>query len=238
MKPPGHGPLLRLVALAATAMLVVMTASAKPPPAPLSGKARPVIEQFLEAQTAGLPGKVTVRIDTPPSGALPACDALEPFLPSGARLWGRVSVGVRCMASPPWTRYVPAYIAVMGPYYVAARQIDFGEALTPADVAVREGDLTTLPGSVIVDAAQLDGMTASNRIATGAPLRSELLRGAVRVQQGQDVKVVTRGAGFVVSAEGKAMTTAAVGAVIQVKMQGGQLISGKVAANGMIERSN
>lgn len=238
MKTPRHRSLLRLVAIALPVVLVTMTALAKTLPAPLSGNARPMIERFLVNQTAGLPGKVIIRIDTPLSGELPPCDALEPFLPSGARLWGRVSVGLRCIAGQPWTRYVPAYIAVMGPYYVAARQIDFGEALMPADVAVREGDLTTLPGSVVVDAAQLDGMTVSNRIASGAPIRSELLRGAVLVKQGQYVKVVTRGAGFVVSTEGKAMTNAAVGAIIQVKMQGGQLISGKVAPNGIIERSN
>src|SRR5665647_3850822 len=78
------------------------------------------------------------------SGALPPCEALEPFLPSGARLWGRVSVGVRCSTNQPCTRYVPAYIAVVGTYYVAARPINAGQALTLADAAVREGDLTTL----------------------------------------------------------------------------------------------
>ena len=170
MRTPRHRSLLRLLALTVPMVLANMAAHAKPLPAPLSGSARPTIERFLVNQTAGLPGKVSIRIDTPLSGALPPCEALEPFLPSGTRLWGRVSVGLRCTANPPWTRFVPAYIAVVGNYYVAARQIDFGQALTPADVAVREADLTTLPGSVVVDPAQLNGMTASNRIALGAPV--------------------------------------------------------------------
>lgn len=236
--------LIRRLALALPLVMATLMALTTPArgatsqPAPLSGSARPVIEHFLLSQTAGLPGKVGITIDMPMSGALPPCEALEPFLPSGARLWGRVSVGVRCNAKQPWTRYIPAYIAVVGTYYVAARQINMGQTLTLADTIAREGDLTTLPNGVIVDPAQLNGVTASNNIASGAPLRRELLRSVVLVQQGQAVKVVTQGAGFVVSAEGKAMSQAAAGAIIQVKMQGGQLLSGVVRPDGIVERAN
>jgi len=206
-------------------------------PAPLGGSARAVIEQFLTNQTAGLPGKVSITINTPMSGPLPACELLEPFLPAGARLWGRVSVGVRCRSDQPWTRYVPAYIAVVGSYHVAARAIVAGQALVPADISLREGDLAALPAGVVTDPSQLVGMTASNSMAAGAPIRRELLRGLVAVHQGQSLKVISRGNGFVVSSEGKAMTNAALGAMIQVKMQGGQLLSGIVRPNGIVERS-
>ncbi len=135
----------------------------------------------------------------------------SPFLPGGARLWGRVSVGVRCNTGQPWTRYVPAYVAVHGNYYVAARPLSAGQVLTPADATVREGDLTALPRGVVVDAAQFDGVTALNSIASGAPLRRESLRAAIAVQQGQNVRLRARGAGFTVSTEGKAMASAAAG---------------------------
>lgn len=211
--------------------------------AELSGNAKPVIEQFLLTQTGGLPGKVSIRIDTPMSGALPACDALEAFLPNGARVWGRVSVGLRCRggnngdgsATPVWTRYVPAYVAVVANYYVAGRPINAGDTLNAADIALREGDLTTLPRGVITNPQQASGMVASNRIALGAPLRLELLRGATVIQQGQNVKVQSQGSGFVVSTEGRAMTNAAAGATIQVKTQAGQILSGIVRADGSVE---
>jgi flagellar basal body P-ring formation protein FlgA len=234
-------PLSRtLLSLVAPALWGVLAAIAMPARSatPLSGGVGPVIEHFLLTQTAGLPGKVSITIDTPRLDALPPCEAPEAFLPSGVRPWGRVSVGVRCNESPPWTRYVAAHVALVASYYVAARPIAAGQALTPADVAVREGDLSTLPTSLVVDPAQLSGVVASNRIASGAPIRRELLRGVVLVQQGQSVKLVTRGAGFVASAEGKAMTDAASGAVIQVKIQGGQLLSGIVQPDGSVERNN
>lgn len=241
MKKPTRSALRRRIAMI---LLIQLTAAAltqpvhSAAPAPLSGSAHPIIEQFLLQQTAGLPGKVSIAIDTPRSGALPSCDVLEPFLPPGARLWGRISVGVRCNTSQPWTRYVPAHIKVVGTYYAAARHIEAGQTLTPADAEAREGDLTTLPGGVVVDPAQLSGVIASNRIASGSPIRRELLRGASIVRQGQNIKVVTQGAGFVVSTEGKAMTDAAVGVLIQVKMQGGQVLSGIVRPGGVVERSN
>jgi flagella basal body P-ring formation protein FlgA len=213
--------------------------------AELSGYAKPVIEQFLLAQTSGLPGKVSIRIDTPMSGALPACDALEPFLPNGARLWGRASVGLRCngdksgdAATPSWTRYIPVYVAVVANYYVAARPINAGETLNAADIEVRQGDLSALPRGVITNPQQAAGMIASNRIALGAPLRLELLRGASVIKQGQNVKVQSQGSGFVVSTEGRAMTNAAAGVTIQVKTQAGQMLSGVARADGSVELPN
>lgn len=236
--PNGRIALGLPITLALVAALAAQVSYAATPPVPMSGNARPVIEQFLISQSAGLPGKVSITVDTPTSGPLPPCDLPEPFLPSGARLWGRVSVGVKCSSNQPWTRYVSAYISVIGPYYVAARPINMGQTLVAADVAVREGDLTTLPGSVVVNPGQLNGMIASNQIASGAPLRRELLRSPVVVKQGQNIKVVSQGTGFVVNAEGKAMADAAIGAVVQVKMQGGYILSGLVRPDGVVERPN
>lgn len=232
---PGQA-VMALAVMLATAAFAPPARSA--PPAPLAGDARPVIEQFLRARSAGLPGKVSITLHTPLAGPLPPCAAVEPFLPAGARLWGRVSVGVRCAESLPWTRYVQAYVAVVGNYYVATRQLEAGETLTPADTALREGDLTALPASIIADPGQLSGVLVLNRIALGAPMRQEFLRAASVVQQGQNVKVVTQGPGFVISTEGRAMSQAAAGALVQVKTQNGQMISGVVRADGVVERAN
>ena len=224
-------------ALLASLAAMAMTASAASP-APLTGPAQPIIERFLLNETAGLPGKVVITIDTPMSGPLPSCDTPKPFLPNGARAWGRLSVGIRCNAEQPWTRYVPAYVAVFANYYAATRTINAGEVLTHKDFAQREGDLAALPRSVVTNPAQLNGMVALNRIASGAPLRLEALRGAIVMKQGQTVKVVTRGDGFMAGTEGKAMTQGVAGAVIQVKTQGGQLVSGTVQGDGSVEVLN
>ena len=50
---------------------------------------RKVAEQYLQAQSAGLPGKVTVKIGAvDPRLSLAACPAPEAFQQPGARPWG------------------------------------------------------------------------------------------------------------------------------------------------------
>ncbi|RZL86338.1 MAG: flagellar basal body P-ring formation protein FlgA [Variovorax sp.] len=201
---------------------------------PQAGDAHAVIRGFLQTQTAGLPGKVEISFGTASADALPPCDALEPFLPAGATAWGRVSVGLRCRGDKPWTRFVQAHVAVQGRYLVAARAIAAGQALGAGDVDERSGDLTRLPPSVLTDAAELHGVVATNRIAAGAPLRRELVRGVVVIRQGQAVQVIAEGAGFVVSTEGRALAQAAVGATVQAKTRDGRLVSGVADEDGRI----
>lgn len=204
------------------------------PNATSNAAADAAIARYLQVQTAGLPGKVTVRLEGRGTAALPACDAPEAFLPPGATPWGRVSVGVRCQTERPWTRYVQVHVAVEGSYFVAARAIESGRPLGAGDFTERTGDLSRLPRTVITSAADLAGVVASNRIAPGAPLRKELVRGVTVIQQGQAVKVVAQGPGFTVSTDAKAMTGATVGAVVQAKTLDGRLVSGIADMQGQI----
>jgi len=193
------------------------------------------IAKYLQVQTAGLPGKVSIRLEGRGTEALPPCDAPQAFLPPGARPWGRVSVGVRCQAERPWTRFVQAHVSVEGSYFVAARAIETGRPLGAGDVTERTGDLTRLPRSLITSAAELVGVVAANRIGPGAPLRKESVRGVTVIQQGQAVKLVAQGEGFVVSTEGKALSGAKVGAVVQAKTLDGRLVSGVANEEGQIQ---
>ncbi|TWD91556.1 flagella basal body P-ring formation protein FlgA [Variovorax beijingensis] len=203
--------------------------------APLAGDARAAVDRLLQAQAAGLPGKVAIRVEAPASDPLPACDALEAFLPRGAAAWGRVSVGLRCHSElKPWTRYVLAHVAVEGRYLVAARNIDTGQALSAGDFTIRDGDLSALPRSVVTDAAELQGVVATNRIAAGAPLRRELMRGVAVIQQGQTIKVVAEGPGYVVSTEARAMTSASAGAAVRARTVDGRMVSGVADGEGQI----
>jgi flagella basal body P-ring formation protein FlgA len=203
--------------------------------APLAGEARAVVDKFLQAQTAGLPGKVGIRVEAPGSGPLPPCEALEAFLPRGATAWGRVSVGLRCHSEQqPWTRFVLAHVAVEGRYFVALQNIDTGKPLGAGDFAARNGDLTALSRSVVTDAAELEGVVAANRIASGAPLRREMVRGVAVIQQGQTVKVVAAGPGYSVSTEARAMTSAGAGSTVRAKTLDGRLVSGVADEEGQI----
>ncbi|RQT19676.1 flagellar basal body P-ring formation chaperone FlgA [Burkholderia contaminans] len=190
---------------------------------------------FLQQQIAGLPGKATATVTTAFPRGLAACTTLEPFMPTGARLWGRTTVGVRCAGERPWTVYLQAKVTVQATYYVAARQIAPGEPLSAADLVARDGDLTVLPLAVITDPAQAIGATALARISAGLPLRQDLLKSAASVSAGQTVRVVAAGPGFTISAEGSVLANAAPGQSVRVRMAAGQIVTAIVKDAGTVE---
>jgi flagella basal body P-ring formation protein FlgA len=61
-----------------------------------------------------------------------------------------------------------------------------------------------------------------------------VVRGVTVIQQGQAVKVVAQGPGFVVSTDARALTGATAGAVVQAKMRDGRLVSGMADMQGQI----
>ncbi|WP_175996584.1 flagellar basal body P-ring formation chaperone FlgA [Burkholderia stabilis] len=215
------------------------TAPAAPPATPPGQQDPETIRRaaltFLQQQIAGLPGKTTATVTTAFPRGLAACTTLEPFLPTGARLWGRTTVGVRCAGERPWTVYLQAKVTVQATYYVAARQIAPGEPLTAADLVARDGDLTVLPLAVITDPAQAVGSTALARISAGLPLRQDMLKSAASVSAGQTVRVVAAGPGFTISAEGSALANAAPGQSVRVRMAAGQIVTAIVKDAGTVE---
>jgi len=225
----------RTVWIALVAAMGPACAFAAAPAADAAGAAGTAIEKYLQVQSAGLPGKVTISLEGRGTAVLPECEAPEVFLPPGVTPWGRISVGVRCQTERPWTRFVQARVSIEGSYFVATHAIDTGRPLGAGDVTERTGDLTRVPRSVITRAAELGGVVSANRIAPGAPIRKELVRGVTVIQQGQAVKVVAQGQGFVISTEGKALSGAKVGAVVQAKTLDGRLISGVADEEGQIQ---
>ncbi|WP_343663104.1 flagellar basal body P-ring formation chaperone FlgA [Paraburkholderia tropica] len=210
-------------------------AAAVPPGQEDGERIRATALAFLQQQSAGLPGKVSITVAQVFPRGLAACAALEPFMPPGARMWGRTTVGVRCVGAKPWTLYVIGRIAINVTYYVAARQINAGEALSAADYLPRDGDLASLPQTIITDPQQANGAVALMRITQGLPLRSDMLRSASSVVIGQTVKVVAVGPNFTISSEGSVLNNAAPGQMVRVRTPNGQIISGVVKDASTVE---
>lgn len=197
------------------------------------------VEQFLQTQTVGLPGKVRINVGKLDSRLnVAACNALEPFLPTGARIWGKSTVGVRCSAPVNWTVYIQADISVTGEYVVSAAPLAQGQLVSMSQLSMVTGDLTRLPNGIITDRNQAIGKTVAMSIPAGTPLRMDTLRVQAAVQQGQNVKIVANGNGFEVSAEGRALTTANAGQSVQIRIFDGRVISGIAKADGIVEVGN
>ena len=197
---------------------------------------RSVAEQYLQAQSAGLPGKVSVTVGALDQRmSLAACAAPEAFQQPGARAFGKTTVGLRCGAPTPWTIYVQAQVSVLTDYVAAAVPLAQGQPIDATQLVMVKGDLGSLPNGVLTDMAQAIGRTSSMSIAAGAPLRADSVKSRPVVQQGQSVRVVSGGANFKVSTEARAIGSAAEGQVVQARTAGGTMISGVARAGGLVE---
>lgn len=196
---------------------------------------RRAVGDFLTRQAKSLPGPAQHDIGRIDASALaPGCKAIAVSAQPGSRAWGRSHVQARCTAGASWSLYVPVEVHVTADYVVSARAVRAGQTLAAADVSTRRGDLAELPVSVLTDPAQAIGQTAAADLPAERPLRADQLRKPVVVRQGQNVRVISSGAGFEVASEGKATGNALAGQVVQVRMPTGQIISGVAQTDGSV----
>lgn len=217
-----------------TAMLAAVAAhAAERPDAALIKRAA---EQFVARETAGLPGRVAYTVGgIDPQLTLPACRAAEPFLPAGGRLWGHTNIGVRCTNPAPWTVFIPVEVRVWTGVVHVARAIAQQQPIAEADLTVLQADLTQLPAGVLTDTRVALGKTLVTTLQPGQPLRSDLLRAPTVIQQNQPVKLLVQGRGFTVSGEGRALTAATDGQLVQVRVQSGLVVSGLARSGATVE---
>ena len=194
------------------------------------------VEAFVQDTLTAQPGEhaVTVsRVD--PRLKLEKCEHLEPYFPSGARLWGNSNVGVRCLAPATWSLYVPVNIKVSNNVLVTVRPIAAGQPIQADDVQLQQRDITTMAGSALTALDQALNKNVAAPVASGTILRLEMLRASNVILQGQTVKLIAQGAGFRVSSEGQAMGNAKAGQVVGVKTRSGQIIKGVAKSEGVVE---
>ena len=179
-------------------------------------------------------GEIVVKAGPLDTSRLAECSRLEAYTPPNVRPLGRSYVGVRCIDSANWNILVPVYIGIIGNYIASTRALSAGQTIQATDISAMTGDLTSLPQDAINAAEDAVGKTLRNSINAGQALRSNQLVSPQIIRRGQNVKVIAKGDGFIIKADGKALNNAAQGDVANVKMQSGRTISGIVQANGTI----
>ena len=198
---------------------------------------RTAAEEFLSRQTASFPNQTIVigKIDN--RLKLPACNNLSPFLMPGSKPWGKITLGIRCTSPSTWNIYVSAQINVMADYYVTTTPLSSGQLINAGDIRKMSGDLSSLPIGVITDPNQAIGQSLNVSLISGSVLRTDAIKTTPAVQQGQTIKVVSKGPGFQVSTDAMALNNANDGQVARAKTISGQLINGIARVGGIIDVS-
>ncbi len=195
------------------------------------------VENFIYNKTVTLPGQVTVNLDKiDPHLNLPKCPELEPFIPTGGRLWGKTSVGVRCNSQiASWTIYIQAEVNVIASVLHIIRPVSTGQTLTYEDITLQNVNLTQMPEGIFTSTDQVIGKVATANLSVGQPLRQQMLRAPYVISRGQKVNLVIQGRGFSISSEGLALTDASEGQIVQVRNKSGRIISGIARINSIVE---
>jgi len=194
---------------------------------------RDAVTAFVRTQTQAIPGKVSIQVaEIDPRTLLPACPALEAFLPPGTQLNGNSSVGVRCIKKHNWSIFVQANVKISINMLTAKNTLLQGQTVRAEDIGMLSSE--TLQTGTFTEPAQAIGKIMKYGIGAGQILRQDMLRAPYTVKQGQTVQLQVLGSGFRVKAEGQALNNAAEGETTSARTASGQLISG-VVKGGIIE---
>ena len=185
---------------------------------------------FFQARDAQHAAGMTVEIKTP-QAQWPTCDAPQFTLPGNSRLWGPMSVAATCGDT---RRFLQVQVLVTGQYLVATRLLARGSTVSADDFRLQSGRLDTLPARAMLDAGSVADAVVLRDIQPGQPVTLSMVRQPWRVKAGQSVMVIASGEGFNASGEGKALNNAILAQSVRVRMGNGQVVSGKVDADGNI----
>lgn len=194
-------------------------------------------DALARTQTAELPLRMEASVgQLDPRLRLAPCGRIEPYLPSGVRLWGRARIGLRCAdGAVHWNVFLPVTIKAYGPAWVLNTNVTPGAVLMAADAVESEVDWAAEAANVLVRPEQWVGQQATRQLMAGQALRQSMVRPATLFAAGAQVRVVVQGKGYAVTATGQAMHAAGVGQTVRVRMEGGRLVNGVVRESGIVE---
>ena len=135
-------------------------------------------------------GKLDPRLNLAP------CLRVEPYLPSGSKLWGRTRIGMRCVeGTKPWNVFMPVTIRAFGPAWVLVNNVSMGEVLTHEHAMQSEVDWAESPHSIIALPDDWVGQTAARNLTAGMALRQTMVKAPEIFKPGAGVKVLVQGSG-------------------------------------------
>ncbi len=202
----------------------------------------PITQRWLDDavsrnQAAGMPLRMEVSVGALDSRLrLAPCARVEPYLPVGARLWGRTRLGLRCVqGATAWNVFLPVTVKAYGPAWVLTSNVAPGAVLTADDATQAEVDWAAETHAVVANPELWVGQVASRQLVAGQALRQNMVRAPQLFRAGAQVKVVAQGPGYAVTSAGQALAAAGAGDTVRIRMGNGRIVAGIVGADGTVE---
>lgn len=167
---------------------------------------------------------------------LAPCDRVKAYVPDGAPLLGRTRVGLRCEQGPVrWNVYWPVQVKVWGPALVATVPLRPGSIVSASDVAEAEVDLAASASPALVHASDIVGRSVMRSISAGQSLRQDDVKARRWFAAGEPVRLNVKGQGFMVAAEGVALSPGDEGTCARVRTEQGRVVCGQPVGERLVE---
>jgi flagella basal body P-ring formation protein FlgA len=229
-------PLLLLLTVAAPALAQAGAALPAAVPADTLPRALALVAEAAHAlapvgaRVQVLPGALDPRLN------LAACARVQPQLPAGVPAWGRTRVGLRCTEGPVrWNVFLPVTVQVWAPAAVPTVALGAGARLEAAQFTMGVADWASAAAPPLVDAAALQGRVLARAVPAGQPVRAADLQARQWFAAGDVVRVVTNGAGFSITAEGRALAAGIEGQAVRVRIGDNHVAAGRPVGPRMVE---
>lgn len=198
------------------------------------------VQQFAAEATrqsglAGLRVQISVgQLD--PRLRLAPCTTVQPYLPTGTRLWGAARIGLRCTdAAVRWNVFLPIQVDVFGPALVANAALPAGHVLNADDLRSAEVNLAATRSPAMTRQELAVGRALSRPLAAGDTLRGADLRARQWFAAGDNVRLVAAGSGWRINGEGQALAAGVEGQSVRVRTESGRVVSGVPVAERLVE---
>jgi len=191
-----------------------------------------------EASLRSAPGvRVEVRVGRlDPRLRLAPCTQVQPYLPTGTRLWGAARIGLRCGdAGVRWNVFLPVIVDVYGPGLVVTAALPAGAVLTSADVKTETVNLSASRSTALTTTDNVIGRALNKPLSPGDTLHDGDLRARQWFAAGDTVRVVAGGAGWRIHAEGQALNPGIEGRTVRVRTESGRVVSGEATGERLVE---
>lgn len=168
---------------------------------------------------------------------LPRCNqALRSFLPTGARIRHRTTVGIQCPDNPGWKVYLPVTVTAFASVLVATRPLPPGTVVQRSDVQTVKRDIASLGYGYIGRLDENRGYRTTRSVSQGAVLTPVMVEDAVMIRRGQKVTLLAKSGPVSVSMAGIATSEGSLGKRISVKnITSGRELEGIVRSAETVE---
>lgn len=149
---------------------------------------------------------------------LKLCDAaLDTFSNDKILRGGRMTVGVRCKGTAPWTLYVPVAVSAQTAIVLIEGPLPRGTILSESHLRLEQRQLTALPPQYLTSTDQVLGLALTRAVSGATVATPNMVQARDLIAKGQDVVILASGANIQVRMAGVALQKGQQGERIDVK---------------------